>query len=585
MLAKRTLSHLLVITFVVFALSGCEGNENKEADIVAEVEGVTSISFNELHNFYDEYLYYLRFPDNKLKGYEEALNSLILRKRKEAEFINTGMYRDKELMAPLQRFINEEIRAYYFEEDFVGKYINEESIQDFYDAMAKEVRYRQIVIPKPQEATREQQQEVRNTVDLILTELRTGGNFADLAKEHSAHISSVQNNGFMPPITWRSSARSHLNRAIFNMEPGSIQALQTGNAFYIVNVTDSKKTDIPPLSEIRGTVIKNMRNQYLDRALEEYSFMKENIIDASTFKWNNEALNELIAWGKQKYFYEDHYKEVLQKAIEEGNNKVIVTHEKGQVDYKKYLFLLNEMLIPGKPSDISKTDLKKFIEDAIRTKLITEKAIDLGYDEDILTENATSILRYHYNDIYTREFITKQLPEPTETALQEFYEAHKDSLLYQYAKSIVYAKLFDTEEKALEMKGKIDAGQTFEQAANRRYKVKSYIMDMQGEIDSYFSKEKPYFGQIAFDMEVEEVRGPVKFEHEESGTQYAILKKTRKEIAKVPEFSEVKEIEKKFMDYHRSLINNKVKKDLAEKYPATIYEEVLEENVNRLMND
>ena len=128
--------------------------------------------------------------------------------------------------------------------------------------------------------------------------------------------------------------------------------------------------------------------------------------------------------------------------------------------------------------DISENDLKNYIVEAIRTDLIIKKAKDLGYDEKILTGNATDALEFQYQKIYTIENVDNKIPTANDTFLKEFYNEHKDSLLYQYALTSIYVKLFYEKSEALKMIENINAGESFEQAANRTYKVKSFIKNI-----------------------------------------------------------------------------------------------------------
>ncbi|SMO42590.1 peptidylprolyl isomerase [Gracilimonas mengyeensis] len=581
---KRFLSISFLVGVALLFMYSCSNQEDGRAyDVIAEVENIGDITFADLHNYYDSYLYHLRYPNDKQKGYKEALEELIVKRRKEAEFINTQMYTDEELMEPIQRSVNEEIRARYFEDEFLSRYINEESIEDYYESMGRKVEYRQIVINKPAEPVEGQLSAIRDTVNLIVSELMVGEDFGTYVERYSQHQPSLENAGYMPPISWKNVAQSPMYQTIYNMSEGDLRALENRRAFHIINVTDVGKTEKPPLVEVENQIRKNLRELYLDRALEEYTELKNNIINADSFEWNELALDELTEWGKQEGFYGGAYKQVLSEAIASGNNKTIVTHENGSVDYQKYLQLLNTILIPGKEENISKEDLKKFIDDAVRTELILEQSKKAGADSEILTENATSILRFHYERMYTRRHITEQIPEPTDEALRSFYEAHKDSLLYQFAKSILYVKPFGTEAEAEEMMQKINAGQSFEQAANRRYQVKTFIINKQGEIEAHLSDEKPYLGEVAFDLKEGEVEGPVSYSEDDTETKYAVVKNSFRQEARVRDFSEIKDIAKQFREFKRGEISKQVRENLSQKYPANIYQDILEQKIEEVI--
>jgi hypothetical protein len=261
-----------------------------------------------------------------------------------------------------------------------------------------------------------------------------------------------------------------------------------------------------------------------------------------------------------------------------SNNKTNIKYNLKDIKYDDLLYFLNDLLIPGIEKDISENDLKNYIDEAIRTDLIIQKAKDLGYDEKILTENATDALEFQYQKIYTIENVDNNIPTANETILKEFYNEHKDSLLYQYALTSIYVKLFDEKSDALKMIENINAGESFEQAANRTYKVKSFIKNKEGKISSYYSNEEPIFGNIAFEMEPNEIIGPINT-YELDVQKFAVIKSSRKIKEKTPAFNEIENLEKRFETYHREQLNQRVKDVLASKYPVLTFDDIISKNI------
>ena len=144
----KLVSTVIHLIFTAVILTNCSNIQHREVDIVASVKGIGDISFNELQNHYRDYQFDLKYRDNPKQGYQEALQSLVLFKRKVADFKKEEMYENKKLMNPIQRYVNEEIRRLYFEEEYLGKYINEASITSYYQLMNKEITYQQLVLNK-----------------------------------------------------------------------------------------------------------------------------------------------------------------------------------------------------------------------------------------------------------------------------------------------------------------------------------------------------------------------------------------------------------------------------------------------------
>ena len=579
----KLVSTVIHLIFTAVILTNCSNIQHREADIVASVKGIGDISFNELQNHYRDYQFDLKYRDNPKQGYQEALQSLVLFKRKVADFKKEEMYENKKLMNPIQRYVNEEIRRLYFEEEYLGKYINEASITSYYQLMNKEITYQQLVLNKFHNQNSNSETNVKSRIDQILSEINSGTDFDILVSRYSEDITN-NNNGLMPPINWRNGWLNSTNRAISSMNIGDIEVLESESMYYIIKISDIKIVDIPQLNDIRPTIIKNLREQYLDRALQEFAFMEDNIVDTKDFKWNEEAVKEITNWSKDDSFFLGRYKDTINKAINLSNNKTIISNNLEEIKYDDLLYFLNDILIPGIEKDISENDLKNYIVEAIRTDLIIKKAKDLGYDEKILTGNATDALEFQYQKIYTIENVDNKIPTANDTFLKEFYNEHKDSLLYQYALTSIYVKLFYEKSEALKMIENINAGESFEQAANRTYKVKSFIKNKEGKISSYYSKEEPILGNIAFEMEPNEIIGPINT-YELGIQKFAVIKSSRKIEEKVPTFNEIENLEKLFEAYYREQLNQRVKDVLASKYPVITFDDIISKNIKNGIYD
>ena len=579
----KLVSTVIHLIFTAVILTNCSNIQHREADIVASVKGIGDISFNELQNHYRDYQFDLKYRDNPKQGYQEALQSLVLFKRKVADFKKEKMYENKKLMNPIQRYVNEEIRRLYFEEEYLGKYINEASITSYYQLMNKEITYQQLVLNKFHNQNTNSETNVKSRIDQILSEINSGTDFDVLVSRYSEDITN-NNNGLMPPINWRNGWLNSTNRAISSMNIGDIEVLESESMYYIIKISDIKIIDIPQLNDIRPTIIKNLREQYLDRALQEFAFMEDNIVDTKDFKWNEEAVKEITNWSKDDSFFLGRYKDTINEAINLSNNKTIISNNLEEIKYDDLLYFLNDILIPGIEKDISENDLKNYIVEAIRTDLIIKKAKDLGYDEKILTGNATDALEFQYQKIYTIENVDNKIPTANDTFLKEFYNEHKDSLLYQYALTSIYVKLFYEKSEALKMIENINAGESFEQAANRTYKVKSFIKNKEGKISSYYSKEEPILGNIAFEMEPNEIIGPINT-YELGIQKFAVIKSSRKIEEKVPTFNEIENLEKLFEAYYREQLNQRVKDVLASKYPVITFDDIISKNIKNGIYD
>lgn len=576
---------VFAFTFLLVSFMGCGNTDDNAPAVVAEIKGTdgttdTEITFTELRKYYKDRLFHKRFPKDTLKGFIEALDQKITGRRLEMDFMNTGMHKDSTIVQSIQRFITEEIMSEYYKREYLDPYLSEQNIQKYYDNMSRRVKYRQIVINKPENASEETLDSLRNELRYIKNELEDGASFDEFVNQYSDHEASANRGGRMPALTWKNSVTNNVTRAVFTLNNEVVRVLETSKSFYVIKVDNIEQIDVPPLDEVRDQVISNLKKMYQNKSLRDYAEFKNNIVNIDSFTWHDSALNTLVKWGQQEDFFSEHYQEKFKQELQRGNNFKILTYKGGSVDLQRLQHLLDDVLVPGSPDDLTKDDLKGFIKEALIDDEIVKKANEVGIDNDILTsKDPSAVMRNKMREVYVQEHIFDEIPDASDQALRAFYQKEKDSSLYQLAKVNLYVKNFEDKESAEEVYTAIQNGQTFEEAVNRHYKVHTYITDRQGNIEHLSGNSS--LGEIAFEMEEGEIRGPLQYMGDR-GSRWAVLKNARKLEERQLAFDEIKDIEKKFTNYHRDTIADSVYTRLSEKYPAVIHEDVLKEKVAAL---
>ncbi|MEX2410818.1 MAG: peptidyl-prolyl cis-trans isomerase [Candidatus Paceibacterota bacterium] len=562
---------LLLIIFS--ALISCDtDNEN----YVASIEGNYEISRHELLERYKNGYYGLRFPKSEHKGYEKALDYLILKKLKQVDFFDKELHKDQDLISDMQRVINEEILVIYFETQYLGQYITDEVIKDYYDGLGRRLTYQQIVFNK---SNTDNIEFLKNLANRLKEEAESTGNFTELVRENSEDSASRARDGRMPTMTWRQGTSSPKNQIIFRMPEGTIRVIETARFIYVIKVNKVEEVELPPLEETRPNIVNMLTQVYGPRAYDDYDRDKANLLNKDQYEWNEEGLNQLVEWSNiDRFYFDDNYKPIIEEHLANGGNFEILNYENGTVDLKKYYYLLNNILLIETTTNTSKEDFKEFIDDALRTELIVEKGKELGLDENILSVNSDSdVLLEEFVRLYDREFITSKIPEQTTENYEAFHEITKDSLFYQPDKVNLHVKIYDTEEEAQKDMEKIKSGNKFEELF-RAWKVKTYYINKEGNTDSYLSNEPNYFGDEAFKLSEGETAGPIKFEQNQE-TKYAIIKAhivLQEKILTLDEIQPAK-LKRMFRNYYWTKFNNEVSENLREKYTVEINESALVE--------
>ena len=570
---------LLFLALIIYI--HCKAQDTTHQNIIVKIAGDYSISFAELQNFVIEHQYDLAYRNNKAEAYKKGLDDMVDRQLKIIDFFNLGLNENKELLRSIRRTINEELVIQYFKTQFYGKYINDESMQEAYTQMGKEVIYRQIVLIKPNNASQKFIDSLKTTAKDIKTKIDTGADFVELVKHYSQDAASARLGGMMPPINWKTSISNMSDHIIFNLAVGNVRIIEKSQSIQIVKVVNIGKINVQPFEKVKDDIIKTLNEKYMDLSLQEFDSSKNKSVDKKTLKWNKRALGQLVTWSNIPNFYQQYYSDTLQHAISQGRNFLILQHSKGNVDLKEFLRLLDNVLIVGKSSSFKEDDIKRFILEAVRTNIIVNKANGLNLEKDLVNPGTTNpVIKNDIVRLYNRQIIEAQIPKATEEAHRQFYEANKDSLFYQLAKVNIYAVIAPDEKTINELKHKLDQNVPFEKLTGEAF-VKTFIMDRDSVIESYLSVEPPFLGKAAFHLQLYETAGPIEYEDPEKGRQYALIKCMAKKEEKQLLYQDVeKTIADEFINFNRERITRATEEQLRTKYPVILYKDIFKQNLS-----
>ena len=144
--------------------------------------------------------------------------------------------------------------------------VKPEQVTDFYAKnpdqfkQGESVRASHILISVPKGADAATKAQARDKAEQVLKEVKGGGDFAALAKQHSADPGSAANGGDLG-FFQQGQMVGPFNDAAFSLAPGTISDLvETDFGFHIIKVAEKKEGRTIPLEEVRPQV-----EQYLER--------------------------------------------------------------------------------------------------------------------------------------------------------------------------------------------------------------------------------------------------------------------------------------------------------------------------------
>ena len=144
--------------------------------------------------------------------------------------------------------------------------VSDKKVRDYYDSnlerfkQPEQVRASHILAKVDPGADESQKAEARKQIEKIQKELKKGGDFAALAKEHSACPSSAQGGdlGYFA----RGQMVKPFEDAAFALEPGQVSDIvETKFGYHLIKVTDKKPPSTIPFDEVKDRIAEHMKQE------------------------------------------------------------------------------------------------------------------------------------------------------------------------------------------------------------------------------------------------------------------------------------------------------------------------------------
>ncbi|MFH1563411.1 MAG: peptidylprolyl isomerase [Nitrospirota bacterium] len=217
----------------------------------------------------------------------ERQRNYLLRERIEKKIKNEIKVPEQEIRKEFCKD-NEKIRIKYIhiklEEDKISPgTITETEIEDYYTKHIKEyqdpeqVRARHILIKSENNEKEAKAKEARLAIENILKEVKAGGNFEELAKEHSDCPSKTQGGdlGFFE----RGKMVKAFEDTAFSLKPGEISGIvETQFGFHVIKLEEKKEVRTIPLDEVKEGIKNTIQSQKAKEEAEKIAKSKTDEI-------------------------------------------------------------------------------------------------------------------------------------------------------------------------------------------------------------------------------------------------------------------------------------------------------------------
>lgn len=123
---------------------------------------------------------------------------------------------------------------------------------------SKEYRLRHIVVSTPEKARE------------LLTMLRGGANFGELAKTHSIDKESAPAGGVLEGYLELSEMQQEIAGAVAKLGPGQVsEPIATKIGVHVVAIEDSRDIQLAPLAQVKGALVAQLEREQLSSYLKE----------------------------------------------------------------------------------------------------------------------------------------------------------------------------------------------------------------------------------------------------------------------------------------------------------------------------
>ncbi len=521
------------------------------------------------------------------EAYQRALDELITQALKRIDLFRSGLVNDPAFRQRVARIVTEELVIAYAKHRYEDRYLNEETIRREHQNMGRVVYYRQFVFPKPADASEAELDSIRAVVESVRQALATGTPFDHVAQEviRSSIHGQITDYDVERYLTWNYAVVNPRANILFRLSPGSVRAFEEPGRFTVAQVTRIEKRPVPPLEQVREQIIEALNRWYAPSATEAFRREWIGLVDSTTLLWNLSALNRLVAWSNTSGFYQGAYRDTITHYLKHHEDALIVGDAHGSIRISDLPRIFEEVLTLRRSKNYTTRYIQDFLLEALRTDRLAKQAKALGYMSKVWRPDTPSpLLAMEMVRFYDQQHIESQIPEPTEEALLAFYQAHAESLFYQLSRVYTEIIVRPTREAIDSIRAEIQRGVPFEKTSHRRL-LRAYERTREGKIITWNKRtEPPYFGELAFNLEVGEIAGPIEYQDAREGRRYALIRVTKRLEEKQLTFEEARDrVQKAFLEHHRERLAREEAARLRARYPVRVHQVVLLQMLNGVL--
>ncbi len=113
--------------------------------------------------------------------------------------------------------------------------------------------------------------EKRKRAEALLTELRGGADFGELARKNSDDKASARQGGILPKLVTRGSLVKPFEDAAFALQPGELSGVvETQYGYHIIKLISRQPETVPPFEQVKVRIIEKLAKDFQETNHKEY---------------------------------------------------------------------------------------------------------------------------------------------------------------------------------------------------------------------------------------------------------------------------------------------------------------------------
>ncbi len=570
-LQRKWVVNLMVPGLLVLAM-GCG---SKKIKLVARVgNDLISVADFEKEFIAAKPVYLIK--NAKMKEKQKFLNKMIEKSLQRQAALQMSLDKTPEIKEKIKRVKDQTIYNAVLDERIVFKVVREEEIRKYYQRSGAEVHIRHIFLEVPPNASRDKIDSTRSNAEEIIRRLRSGADFAEMAKKYSDDKVTRDKGGDMGYIRWGGMDDSFLDAA-YKLRKYELSAkpVRTSKGFNVIQVLERRKMPQKPYQYEKENIVQNhFYRKYRKDLVALFGEFNKKMTKEQHVVIHEENFAKVLAYLKKSAPDSLFRITAARKSgdfswVDPEINKIpLATYDGGfssLSDVFKFAALqYNLMPIRRKPQ------LKDLVKNEIQLHLTIAMGLKSGYIDRQPYKNqfAKRVEKILTTAIHNREVNLKV--DLSEETLKQYY-INNTKFFLSPAKAEVQEILVTDENLADRIAKWAKAGKNFDTLAEK-YNTRSTTKAKKGILGKINAKSYGALGKNALEMKVGEIRGPIK-----SGGNYSIIKVLSREEEKVKTFKEAKSaVMGRYRKENLDKLNKEWMARLRKQIPVQTYPKALE---------